>query len=145
MYHHPHGVFIHTHRTHAYIHTTRMKSNRDYFSFSAHLKFSPVNPHAECLIQKRIYRCTVPFADCEPVGLIEGINHLLWAMQPDRPRWYRNTNTAGPTLHPPSPNLLNTAWLQCVSGAADGRGPRLTRISRNQTHLPLALMLMTML
>lgn len=138
----PHGVFIHMHGTHTYIHTTRMTSNRVCVSSCAQL---PVQTTAERLTQKKIYCCTVSLADCEPVCLIEGISHLLWAMQPDRPRWYKNTNTAGPTLHPPSPNLLNTAWLLCVRGAADGRGLRMTRISRNQTPLPLALMLMTML
>lgn len=56
--------------------------------------------------------------------------------------WYRNTNTAGPTSGPMSLHLFNTAWLVCVRGAADSCGLRSLRAGRNQTALPLALMLM---
>ena len=89
--------------------------------------------HAECLIQKKIHHCTTA---------LELVNQWVYLSnqqsyagdeaiqtQPDQP----------PTL---SPYLLNTA---CVGGRADGWGLRMTRISRNQTPLPPALMLMTML
>lgn len=35
-------------------------------------------------------------------------------MQPDRPRWYRNTNTAGPTLHPPPVSKSVKYWMAAM-------------------------------
>lgn len=140
-------VFIHLHRTcshapfpcTAHIHTTRMKSDRDYLSFHTQLKFSLCKPHAECLIQKKIHHCTIAFAAREPLGLSgESIFCRLCCcpsgMQTCVILEYKHRWTK---LLPLTPHAFNTAKQLSVRGAADGHGLRL-----NQTPLPLALMLM---
>lgn len=125
------------HCAHTHIHTTCMKCDRDYLSFHTQLKFSLCKPHAECLIQKKIHYCTVAFAACEQLGLSRESTIFC--------RLCSYADLCGTGIQTQLDQPLTLVYvLLCVRGAADGRGLRMTCISRNQTPLPLAIMLMTM-
>ncbi len=144
------AVSIHMHRicSHALLHctcthahtrtdTTFMRSVRDYLSFHTQLKIRSVQTTH-----------WMPNSVENPSSYVQRLLQLV-------NRWVNLLNQLcgkgtgiptqlGPPLTP-SPHLFNTALLLGVRGAADGHGLRMTCISRNQTPLPLALMLMTML
>lgn len=124
-----------------YRQTTCMKSDRDYLSFCCYCSLN--SPSANNLlntIQKQIHHCTMA---------VEHVNHWVY---PSNQEFYASNSAVWTCVVTEYKQInllhqcacqLNTALLLCFRGNAYGQ--RITCISRNQTLLPVALMLMTML